>query len=260
MWLGQVSVPALKIMVTDHGQRSEMIRANLTWFQNREYGFIHVCSNEPKGTAFTPEVILNVSYDINSEMKSRINLYGTDWSKFNYFPFRFANYPPTMLFVSSMIREGSVFFSVTTSVEEEAPQQEWHNVNPDWQMHQIMWEARWGRAPLLYWWNLCTSGPWERRLWWISFDFNRNPDNSSPDYSHVFHISRLNKKPWPQIESMLVSSQFHRMNVLYEAYIYKVGQLKKKKTRDQSIFQNTYYMCAFIKRSISKKDALSSSL
>ena len=110
MWLGQVSVRALKIMVTDHGQRSEMIRANLTWFQNREYGFIHVCSNEPKGTAFTPEVILNVSYDINSEMKSRINLKWTDWSKFNFFPFRFANYPPTMLFVSSMIREGSVFF------------------------------------------------------------------------------------------------------------------------------------------------------
>ena len=184
-------------------------------------------------------------------MKSRINLHGTDWSKFNYFSFRFANYPPTMLFVSSMIREGSVFFSVTTSVEEEAPQQEWPNVNPDWQMHQIMWEARWGRAPLLYWWNLCTSGPWERRLWWISFDFNRNPDNSSADYSHVFHISRLNKKPWPQI--ILVSSPFHRMNIW--SVCIKGGPVEKLVIR---AFSKTLIKC--IKRSISKKDALSSSL
>ena len=182
-------------------------------------------------------------------MKSRINLYRTDWSKFIFFlqicqlssnhVIRFFNY-----------KGGECFFPGTPSVEEEAPQQEWQNVNPDWQMHQIMWETRWGRAPLLYWWNLCTSGPWERRLWWISFDFNRNPDNNSPDYSHVFHISRLNKKPWPQIESMLVSSQFHRMNVLYGAYIYKVGQLKKKKLVIRA-FSKTLIICVLLSNGLS---------
>ena len=120
-------------------------------------------------------------------------------------------------------------------------------MDSDWQMHQIMWEARWGRGPLLYWWNLCTSGPWERRLWWISFDFNRNPDNSSPDYSHVFHISRLNKKPWPQ--NMLVSSPFHRMNVWSVCNVcVKGGPVEKLVIR---AFSKTLIKCVLLSNGLS---------
>ena len=49
---------------------------------------------------------------------------------------------------------------------------------------------------------------------------------------------------------MLVSSQFHRMNVLYGAYIYKVGQLKKKKLVIRA-FSKTLIICVLLSKGLS---------